>query len=208
MDKPKRYLETYRGIVVSTEDPKQLMRVQVRVFDVLEGIPDRDMPWATYQLPLGSRPNDGMLCPAREGDLVWVRFTAGDTREPVITGSCAHMPDGKPNLAHDQWAGPDKFTHKREDDEPPVPDPPYHKDVVLKQHNALVQFTENGALRLTQLTSGTAFEITPEGTVVIHCEKEILMSAPDMIRLTCGSSRMTMEPAHITMVSPRIDLNP
>lgn len=207
MPQPKKYPDAYRAQVVNVEDPKKLMRVQVRVFDIFDGIPENDLPWATYQLPLGSRPNDGSLCPVQKGDLVWVRFNAGDSREPIIIGACAHMPGGKPNLGHDQWVGPDKFVHKRADDEPQVPDPPYHKDVVLKQHGALVQFCEDKSIRVTQLSSGTAFEIVPSGTVLVHSEKEIIMSAPDMIRLTCGASRITMEPANIRVKSPRIDLN-
>lgn len=50
------------------------MRVQVRVAEIFSGIPDKYLPWATYQLPLGSRPGNGGIIPVQVGDIVWVRF--------------------------------------------------------------------------------------------------------------------------------------
>ena len=74
------------------------MRVQVRVAEIFSGIPDKYLPWATYQLPLGSRPGNGGIIPVQVGDIVWGRFDAGDSRQPIIVAAASSMPGGKPNL--------------------------------------------------------------------------------------------------------------
>ncbi len=207
MPQPKKYEGMYRGTIVSVSDPRKQMRVQVRIPEIFSGIPDKDLPRGTYQLPLGSRPGEGAALPVQVGDLVWVRFDAGDTRQPIVTAAAAFMPGGKPNLPHDAWAGPEKYEHKRAEGEEPVPDPVYHEDVVYRQHDTMIQITKPGSIRVTQLSSGTAFEILPGGNVLIHCENEIIMSAPNKIKLTCGASSLEMTPGNIKAKSPRIDFN-
>lgn len=198
----------YRASVVNVQDPSQLMRVQVRVFDFFDDVPDRDLPWASYQLPLGARPTDGGLIPVQVGDLVWVRFSGGDTRHPRIIGSCAHMPGGKPNLPPELWAGDGQFVHKRTPDEPVPETPVYHEDVAFKQHGVLIQITKTGALRATQLASGSALEIAVDGSLIAHAENSILASAPNRILLKVGGSSIDMKPDGIKIIAPRIDLNP
>lgn len=123
MPQPKKYEGTYRGTVISKQDPKKQMRVQVRVAEIFSGIPDKYLPWATYQLPLGSRPGNGGIIPVQVGDIVWVRFDAGDSRQPIIVAAASSMPGGKPNLPDDVWQGPDSYQHKRAEGEP-APDTP------------------------------------------------------------------------------------
>lgn len=175
---PKKYTGSYIGTVVNVQDPEHRMRVQVRVFDIFDDVPERDLPWAGYQLPLGSRPNDGGVIPVQVGDTVWVDFPfEGDTRRPRITGAAHATPGGKPNIAGDAWQGEGKAVHKRTPEQPPVDEPGYHEDVVFKQHGVLLQITKQGALRATQLSSGSALEICPDGSIVAHSEKDIYYSA-------------------------------
>lgn len=119
MPQPKKYEGTYRGTVVNKQDPQKRMRVQVRVAEIFSGIPDKYLPWATYQLPLGSRPGNGIIVPVQVGDLVWVCFDAGDSRQPIIVAAASAMPGGKPNLPDDIWQGPAAYPHKRTKEEPP-----------------------------------------------------------------------------------------
>ena len=163
--------------VVSLDDPKRMMRVQVRVYDIFDDVPVADLPWAVYLLPLGVRPSDGGLIPVKVGDLVWVDFPFnGDTRRPRIVGGVHHAPDGKPNLPPEAWAGPGQYGHKRTSDEPAPETPAYHEDIVFRQNGVLVQISKSGASRITNLASGTAAEITPNGDVIIHCEKDCYTS--------------------------------
>lgn len=90
----------------------------------------------------------------------------------------------------------------------PAPDTPgYAEDVVFKQHNGLIQLTQGGSIRVTQLSSGTAIEILPDGTILLHGENAITMSAPTRIKMTCGASSLEMTPGNIKAQSPRIDFN-
>ena len=207
MPQPKKYEGTYRGTVISKQDPKKQMRVQVRVAEIFSGIPDKYLPWATYQLPLGSRPGNGGIIPVQVGDIVWVRFDAGDSRQPIIVAAASSMPGGKPNLPDDVWQGPDSYQHKRAEGEPAPDTPGYAEDVVFKQHNGLIQLTHGGSIRVTQLSSGTAIEIPPDGTILLHGENAITMSAPTRIKMTCGASSLEITPGNIKAQSPRIDFN-
>lgn len=206
---PKDYPRQYMAEVANVQDPLKQMRVQVRVYDIFDGVPVADLPWATYMLPLGTRPTDGGVTPVQVGDLVWVDFpNGGDTRRPRILGGAHAIPGGKPNMPPEIWQGPGQHAHKRAEGEPVPEAPGYHEDVVFKQHGVLIQLTKSGALRATQLASGSALEIAPDGTIVIHSENNILMSAPNKIFMQVGPSSMNMDTSGITLKAPRIDLNP
>lgn len=167
----------YRAEVVNVGDPRQQMRVQVRVHDFFDGVPEGDLPWATYNLPFGARPGDGGLIPVKVGDCVWVDFPSRDTRHPRIVSGVHQMPDGQPNLPPEAWDGPGQFEHKRTEDEPAADKPGYHEDTVFQQNGVLIQLTAGGALRFTNMASGSAVEITRDGEIVIHCEKDMFLSA-------------------------------
>lgn len=171
------YDQQYIAEVVNVNDPKQQMRVQVRVHDFFDGVPEADLPWAIYNLPFGARPGNGGLIPVKAGDYVWVDFPTRDTRHPRIVSGLHQMPGGQPNLPPEAWNGPGQYEHKRTANEP-VPDKPgYHEDITFSQNGVLIQLTAAGAMRLTNMASGTGVEITKSGEVVIHCEKDMYVSA-------------------------------
>lgn len=177
MSHSKRYEGTYIGEVVSVADPQKLMRVQVRVYDVFDGVPPNDLPWATYNLPLGSRPGEGGIIPVKVGDLVNIDFPHnGDTRRPRITGAAPLAPGGKPNLPGEAF-GQGEYQHKRTPEEPQPETPGYHEDITYKQNGVLIQLTKSGELRFTQIASGTSIEISKDGHIVLHGEKDVFVSA-------------------------------
>jgi len=175
----KRFSGEYIGIVESIDDPKNLMRVQVRVKGVFtDDVEAADLPWATYKLPIGFRPNDGMFTPVDVHDYVWVDFPFdNDTRRPRITGSVHFCPGETPNFPDDAWEGPGAVTPARTPDQPDAGDQPeYHTACVYKQHGISAEIREDGTLRITQAASGTNVEITTDGAVLVHAEGNLYVS--------------------------------
>lgn len=162
----------YRCVIEDVEHPEGLMLARVRIIGEWEGVNVVDLPWAEYMLPNGARPNDGDFSPAQKGDLVWCEFDRGDSRFPIIKGSCFFAPNGVPNLPHESFAGPESYQHKRTDAQPKPAAATYHKDRVSTQFNVLMQRTANGAVRVTHKPTGTAVEITESGQFVLHVEDD------------------------------------
>ena len=113
MSHDKHYAGRFIAEVVSVDDPEKRCRIKVNVYDIFDGVPVRDLPWAVFSLPLGSRAGEGMLCPVRVGDMVWVEFIGGDTRRPVVVGGAHASPGGVPTLPPEIFQGAGQFEHKR-----------------------------------------------------------------------------------------------
>lgn len=176
MNHSKKYTGIYVAEVMDVCDPEKRCRIKVNVYDIFDGVPNADLPWANFVLPLGSRKNEGTINPVQAGDKVWVQFIAGDSRRPVITGSAQASPGGKVNLAPEACQGEGQFQHKRTDKQPKPEAPPYYEDVVLCQNRTLIQLCRSGNIRITQMDSGSALEILPSGHMVIHCEGNMYTS--------------------------------
>jgi hypothetical protein len=74
----EKYFGVYRAVVIDTDDPLQLGRVQITVPGVANGA-----PWATVVVP--STGQDGGVPPAVGTDVV-VAFEAGDPERPYVLG--------------------------------------------------------------------------------------------------------------------------
>jgi uncharacterized protein involved in type VI secretion and phage assembly len=71
--------------VVGVQDPQNLARVQVRVFNT-DGATDQDAPvWARVAAPFGGSKRGGFFIPD-VGDEVVVFYLAGDPRFPIVVG--------------------------------------------------------------------------------------------------------------------------
>lgn len=162
----------YRCVVEDVAHPDGLMLARVRILGEWEGVNVVDLPWAEYMLPVGARPNDGDFNPAQKGDLVWCEFDRGDSRYPIIKGSCFYAPAGVPNLPHESFAGSASYQHKRTAAQPKPDAAKYHRGRVSTQFNFMIERTESGALRATHKPTGTAVEITKDGQLVLHCEND------------------------------------
>jgi hypothetical protein len=162
----------YRCVVEDIAHPDGLMLARVRILGEWDNVNLVNLPWAEYMLPVGARPNDGEFRPAQKGDYVWCEFDRGDSRYPIIKGSCFYAPNGVPNLPHESFAGGQSFTHKRTAAQPVPDSAKYHRDMVSTQFNFMIERTATGALRATHKPTGTAIEITKDGQMVLHSEND------------------------------------
>lgn len=184
--------EARAQVVNVTGDPQKLMRVQVRVIGLWDGVSDADLPWAEYRLS-SSRGRGGSFEPAEVGDWVWVDFPNGDTRYPRITGWCHYAPGGVPNMPHEAFAGPDSIVHKRNEDsgEPAPAAPVYHGSNVTEKHGVVIEINPSGEYLITQRTTGTAIRVTADGAVTIHGQSKVFMSSVSDTVMNVGGNLIT-----------------
>jgi hypothetical protein len=170
--------------VVSVDDSERLLRVQVRVFVMHpESLTDKECPWAEFAPPPGNRDNAGTFIPVEPGDYVWVDFPYdGDVRRPRLLGSVHYAPDSEPYFPHEAWLGPDAVEHKREEWEPMPSEREYFKQGAISHKGIVIEFVEDSVI-VTQRETGTAIEITPEGDLTLHGEKNVYISAQENIRI-------------------------
>lgn len=176
MSQSKNYNGKYMAEVVSVADPEKRCRVKVNVYDVFDGVPIASLPFANFQLPLGSRSGEGAINPLKVGDKVWVEFVGGDSRRPLITGAAQAAPGGTVNLPPDVRQGEGAFQHKRTEEQGDAEEAPYYEDVVYCQNRALIQLCRSGTIRVTQMDSGSAIEIKANGDMIVHCEGNMFTS--------------------------------
>jgi hypothetical protein len=72
-----RYFGPYRGIVTNNDDPSSMMRIRVRVPEVLGELE----VWALPCVPPGVESVPDV------GTVVWIEFEAGDPEHPVWMGT-------------------------------------------------------------------------------------------------------------------------
>jgi hypothetical protein len=183
-----RFDGRYIGQVVDTNDPKQELRVKIRVYGVFtDNVQDTDLPWAEYAFPPGSRENDGFVTSLETGDYVWVDFPfSGNTRRPRIVGSVHHCPDGEPDAPHEMWLGPDAVEHKRRAGEPMPAQRQYYENNVYSQDGIVSEIprtSPDGSLIVTHRATGSAIEIAPNGDIVLHGESKVYMTADSGITI-------------------------
>lgn len=219
-DRPTmRFDQRYIGRVVNVDDPKKQLRMKIRVYGVFtDNVPDKDLPWAEYSFPPGSRENEGFVTSVEVGDYVWVDFPfSGNTRRPRMLGSVHYCPDGVPNAPHEMWLGPDTLEHKRV--VAPMPAArEYFRNNVFSQAGIVVEMVPggDGSIIVTQKATGTAIEITPDGEITLHAEGNIYAeSATGDIKAVAALGSVEVSAAviasivageAITMVAPSITM--
>ncbi|MCG6418897.1 phage baseplate assembly protein V [Vibrio fluvialis] len=158
----------YQAEVVDVNHPDDLYLAKIRLINLWSAVPDADLPWAEFMLPIGAKASSGRVIPVEPGELVWVDFPRkGDTRYPRITGGLYHAPDNQSQLPDEVNGKP--YDPKRAEGEPSPPayvraDELYDR-FGLREHR-----TAKGGYSLTHKATGTAFEFTESGDVVVHAE--------------------------------------
>lgn len=173
-----RFYGDYIGVVESVDDPDKILRAQVRVFGIFtDKVPKKDLPWAEYLLPVGSRINDGCFTPVSVDDYVWVKFPFdGDSRRPMITGSVHHAPGKIPSFPHESFAGSGKLVHKTTGEEPTPAAAQYHKNVVYTQNGVTFEINTDHSFVITQRATGTSIRVSPSGDITLHSEASTFLS--------------------------------
>jgi uncharacterized protein YcbK (DUF882 family) len=79
----------YAATVVHNNDPDKYGRIQARVKEIFDGIPDEDLPWAIsagWNHPDGAFGSSGILLVPKVGTKVQVRFQKGSPMYPEYRG--------------------------------------------------------------------------------------------------------------------------
>ncbi|MCG8339337.1 MAG: hypothetical protein MJE63_32925 [Proteobacteria bacterium] len=186
-------MKEYIAIVTNENDPERYKRSQVRVYELFPEhlISEKDLPWATYKLPLGARFNEGAFVTAQKGDYVWVDFPFSDsngnedTTRPRITGWVHHCPNSLPNLPHEAFNGPASLEgmHMRPDDEDIEQPEVNMRADAISLWGTVFEFVRNGVFRLTQKTTGTAIEFSRSGHGGFFSQNNLFLTARQKLKL-------------------------
>ncbi|EIX4394613.1 baseplate protein, partial [Salmonella enterica subsp. enterica serovar 4,[5],12:i:-] len=167
-----------RAQIVGTEHPAGLMRAQVRVLPDWNGVPDEDLPWAEYQLPIGNA-----FVPTVKGDLVWVEFPyldvngRIDTRRPMIVGAAQDAPGGVPNVAPEASGQGSGWTPPAVDGAPSRPTLSSTKDYVIHRNNVLEVRTAGGGYEIANTAAGSRIGMNESGQIYIIGPADVVINA-------------------------------
>jgi len=181
----------YAAKVIKLSGKEQFLMAQVDIPELMEGADAKLLPWATYLLPVGAGPNSGDFTPATVGDWVWVDFpyvthSEVDTRKPRIKGAMHYAPDSVPNLPHECFGGDEKLIHKRTDSETKPIAKAENEARVVTFGNTTFEQEKDGAIRVTNRATGSAFEICENGDTVNHSEGKQFASSKDETLIESG----------------------
>ena len=180
-----KLFSSYVAAITNVEHPDGLYMAQVRLLGLWDVLPIDALPWAEFVLPLGAKSESGHAIPVEVGDQVWVDFPRrGDTRYPRITGAVYQAPDMVSNLPTEITG--EGFEQKRAEGEP-VPPTYSAKDDIYKRFGLMEQKTHEGGYCMTHIATGTAFEITKAGQVVIHAESDAFRSSKTLLEQVTGA---------------------
>ncbi|EBM9177528.1 baseplate protein [Shigella sonnei] len=178
-----------RAQIVGTVHPAGLMRAQVRVLPDWNGVPDDDLPWAEYLLPIGNA-----FVPTVKGDLVWVEFPyldvngRIDTRRPMIVGAAQDAPGGIPNVAPEASGKGNGWTPPEVDGAPPRPQISATKDFVIHRNNILEVRTAGGGYEIANTAAGSRIGMNESGQIYIIGPADVIVNAGGSVNVKSANN--------------------
>ena len=153
----------WRAVVVDPTDPAGSMKAKIKVLGLMDGIPNEDLPWAEFLLPIGYRYE-----PTNKGDLVWVDFPyGGDTRRPRIIGAAMDWAGGKPNTAPEAGGRGNQYQPQAVQNQPPAPKLTSTRDQVISRNGVLEVRTVGGGYAITNMAKHATIGFNEDGDIII-----------------------------------------
>jgi uncharacterized protein involved in type VI secretion and phage assembly len=190
----------YLAKVVSVQDPDNLNRVQLRLYN-FDGNTDEDAPvWARVAVPFAGANKGAFLFPDTN-DEVLVVFLSGDPRFPVVIGGLWNGSDSAPDQfggsgnAVDRWT----FTGKNGTKIAIIEEqsgqemikfstPGGQKGTLTDQGGGKIELTQSGGSSITIDTQGIA--ITTSGKVTVQAASKVEITAAQ-VKVTAAMSEFT-----------------
>ncbi len=180
------------GTVVSVQDPSNLNRVQVRVFDV-DGITDQDgAVWARVAVPFAGSSRGAFFIPD-VGDEVLVVYLGGDARYPVVIGGLWNGQDKAPDAFGGSGDSVDRWT---------ITGKQGTKIAIIEDSSGpTIQFTTPGQLSGKMTDSDGSIEFTDANQTSIRIDSSgITINAPTAeVQVTAASS--------MSITAPQLNVN-
>lgn len=180
------------GTVINVQDPNNLNRVQVRVFDV-DGIADQDgAVWARVAVPFAGSSRGAFFIPD-VGDEVLVIYLGGDSRYPVVIGGLWNGQDKAPDQFGGSGDSVDRWT---------ITGKKGTKIAIIEDSSGpTIQFTTPGQLSGKMTDSDGSIEFTDANQTSIKIDSSgVTINAPTAeVQVTAASS--------MSITAPQLNVN-
>lgn len=180
------------GTVISVQDPNNLNRVQVRIFDV-DGIADQDgAVWARVAVPFAGSSRGAFFIPD-VGDEVLVIYLGGDSRYPVVIGGLWNGQDKAPDQFGGSGDSVDRWT---------ITGKQGTKIAIIEDSSGpTIQFTTPGQLSGKMTDSDGSIEFTDANQTSIKIDSSgVTINAPTAeVQVTAASS--------MSITAPQLNVN-
>jgi uncharacterized protein involved in type VI secretion and phage assembly len=190
----------YLAKVVSVQDPDNLNRVQLRLYN-FDGNTDEDAPvWARVAVPFAGANKGAFLFPDTN-DEVLVVFLSGDPRFPVVIGGLWNGSDSAPDQfggsgnTVDRWTFTGKngtkiaiIEEQSGQETIKFSTPGGKKGTLTDQGGGKIELTQSGGSSITIDTQGIA--ITTSGKVTVQAASKVEVTAAQ-VKVTAAMSEFT-----------------